>query len=276
MHVGEALILGVIQGLTEFLPISSSAHLALLPQLLGWQAELLHSLSFDVALHFGTLVAVVAYFRRDLINIAKEMINGMIKGKPWQEDQAKLGWLIIVATLPVVAIALSCKNWIETVFRHPISVAVMLILFGLVMAWADQRLRQQQRSLGSMTWKEGLMIGLAQSLALMPGVSRSGITISAGLFLGFSREQSARFAFLLSLPSIIGATLFTLRELITMTTGYAWTAMLVGTGMAAVVGYGCIAFLLAFLKKQSLIIFVVYRIGLGLFIISWFWFRANN
>lgn len=272
MYIFEALLLGVVQGLTEFLPISSSAHLTLLPQLFKWKAELLHSLSFDVALHLGTLLAVVIYFWRDIWVISVRWVQGIINKKPFENGNAKIGWLIIIATVPVVIAALCFKEAIETIFRYPVWVSAMLIIFALLMWWAD-RMINQNRSMKAMAWKESLIIGLAQSLALMPGVSRSGITITAGIFMGFRREQAARFAFLLSIPTIIGATIFAIKDLWDMATNLSWVTMVVGSLASTIVGYACIAFLLSFLKKRSLWIFVIYRLVFGAVILMWYFMK---
>lgn len=274
MPILEALILGIVQGLTEFLPISSSAHLTMVPKLFQWKGILLNSLYFDVALHGGTLLAVVIYFWKELGLIIKKFIYGIVQQRPFEDEHAKLGWLIIIGTIPIVIIALAFKELIESAFRHPVMVASMLILFGLVMAWSEKAAKTQ-REIGTMNWKEALTIGVAQSLALMPGVSRSGITISSGLFLGFKRDEAAHYAFLLSIPSIIGATIFAVRDFIKLTETTSWVTMAIGTIAAAVAGYFCISFLLAFLKKRSLGVFVVYRVVFGLLVLGWYFWQVR-
>ncbi len=274
MHSIESILLGLIQGLTEFLPVSSSAHLTLVPQLLHWENPLLHSLAFDVALHFGTLIAVVVYFRKDLALMIERALRGLLNKRPLADEYARLGWWIVLGTIPAVVAALLFKDSIETIFRQPPRVAVMLIGFGLIMGLAEWLARQKQALL-QMSWLQALVIGVAQALALMPGVSRSGATISAGLVMGFKRGEAARFAFLLSIPAILGATVFALKDMLTMARDSSWLSMLLGTAAAAVAGYACIAFLLAFLQKRSLWIFVFYRIIFGALVLFWYYGRTR-
>ncbi|MCD4813332.1 undecaprenyl-diphosphatase UppP [bacterium] len=264
----EAIVLGVVQGLTEFLPISSSAHLTLLPKIFGWEAELLNSLAFDVALHFGTLLAVVVYFWKDLKTILGAWILSLYQPGMRSDKNVRLGWFIIIGTIPAVIAALVLKESIETTFRAPWIIGAWLVGFGLVMAGAEAATRKE-REVGSMKWGEALFVGFAQALALMPGVSRSGSTIAAGMLLRFRRDEAARFSFLLGMPAIFGAVVFNLPDLAAAAIDQSLVTLLVGMLAAAVTGYGCIKFLLAYLRKRTLYIFVVYRVVLGIGIIIW-------
>jgi len=268
MDIIEAIILGLVQGLTEFLPISSSAHLTLLPQMVGWNTPLLNSLAFDVALHFGTLIAVLIYFRNDIFKMVSTFTCSLWDYNAGREPDAKLAWYIILGTLPAVIMAVFFKHAIEGVLRTPLVVAGWLIIFGLIMAMAEAFTRKV-RTVRDMKVRDAVFIGLAQALALMPGVSRSGSTITAGLLLGFKRGEAARFAFLLSIPAILGATVFHLQELLEVALDQLALTLLVGTIAAAISGYACIKFLLAYLQKGALYIFVFYRLALGVFVIGW-------
>lgn len=268
MYFFEAIILGVVQGLTEFLPISSSAHLTLLPQLFGWDAALLNSLAFDVALHFGTLLAVIIYFWHDLIQVVQAWTRSLVQPAKRSDPNARLGWYIILGTLPAVIAALLFKESIETTFRTPWIVGIWLIGFGLVMALVEA-IARRERDMKSMHWGEALVVGVAQALALMPGVSRSGSTIIAGMLMKFKRAEAARFAFLLSVPAIVGAVVFNLKDLAAVAVEHSWLTLFIGATAAAMTGYGCIKFLLAYLKERTLYIFVIYRVILGVIIILW-------
>ncbi len=268
MFLAEAAILGIVQGITEFLPISSSAHLTLLPPLLGWNARLLNSLVFDVALHAGTLLAVLAYFRQDVLKLARAFGRSLIRPRSLHEPEAKLAWQIILATLPAVLFALLFREQIETLFRSPVWVGGCLVGFGLLLAVAE-RWTRKRRDIGEMRLADALLIGCAQALSLMPGVSRSGITITAGLAMNFKRDEAARFAFLLSIPAILGALVFQMGSLLQTAWDQGAFTLLVGTLCAGISGYVCIKFLLAYLKTRTLYIFVIYRVVVGLLILGW-------
>jgi undecaprenyl-diphosphatase len=255
----QAIVLGVIQGVTEFLPISSSAHLTLVPQLFGWEAPLMHSLAFDVALHFGTLLAVVIFFWHDLVSMGRSFVRSWWDPQARKAPETRLAWWIIIGTVPAVLVAILFKSSIESVFRTPMLIAIWLIVFGLVMALAE-KISQQERTVSE--------IGLKDAV-LMPGVSRAGSTITAGLCLKMKRAHAARFAFLLSIPAIVGATVFQLKDLIGVAIEHSFGVLLLGTGVAAISGYVCIKFLLAYLQKQTLYLFVWYRVVLGLVVIGW-------
>ncbi|HSH49572.1 MAG TPA: undecaprenyl-diphosphate phosphatase [Halomonas sp.] len=253
----QAGLLALIQGLTEFLPVSSSAHLILVPALTDWSDQ---GLAFDVALHLGSLGAVVAYFRHELIAMVGSWSRS-VSGKGTDAD-ARLAWWVILATVPVCLAGLAFQDSIETLLRSPLVIAGGLIVFGLLLGYADWRFRGQ-RDESSMTWKDALWIGLAQALALIPGTSRSGITMTAALMLGLSREASARFSFLLSIPVIILAGGQQTVGLIAASTPVDWSAMTVGVLCSAISAYACIHFFLAFIRRIGMQPFVIYRLLLG-------------
>ncbi len=264
MDLVQAVTLGVVQGLTEFLPISSTAHLALVPWLFGWKDP---GLTFDIALHIGTLIAVLVYFRADLFNMAMAWLKSFTardKADPYQN----LAWLVVWGSIPAVIAGVLLDDLVETTFRSPYVIAAMLIGVGVLIAIAE-RLTAKTRTWQEMTLKDALLIGVAQACALIPGTSRSGATITMGLFLGMQRPDAARFSFLLGFPVILGSVVFKLKD---VASDPALTAMvpMMGVGIlaSAVSGYFCIAYLLRFLATQTMTVFVVYRILLGLAIIG--------
>lgn len=255
MTIFQAIVLGAIQGLGEFLPISSSAHLALAPWLFGWQK---HTLSFDVALHLGTLIAVVLFFWRDWISLIK---SGFTEPKTMH---GKLFWFLVIASVPGALIGKLFEEQAESTFRNPALIGFMLIIMGVVLYLADKNGRKKI-SAEKIGLKRSLIIGLSQALAIVPGVSRSGITISAGLFSGLTREGAARFSFLLSTPIIAGAALLKVKEIIHPETGTL--PLLAGIITSAVVGLISIKFLLEYIKNKGFGIFVAYRFILGALVI---------
>lgn len=261
----EAIILGIIQGLTEFLPISSSGHLILAQWATGWEGELINNLTFDVALHFGTLTAVLWYFWRDWLKLGKATLR-VVQGNA-MEYEAKLVGYIALGTIPAVIVGLSLEHIVETAFRNPLLVAGALV-FGSLLMWLADRYSARTRHLGDMTLGHALFVGCAQAVALIPGISRSGITISAGLAAGYRREDSARFSFLLSTPVIAGAALHKANN-ITFQGHAAWGCIL-GTLCSAVVGYLAIRFLIRYLERHSLNVFVWYRLALAAVVVV-FW-----
>ncbi len=252
----EALILGIVQGLTEFLPVSSTAHLILFPWFFNWTGEL-DSLTFDVALHAGTLLALVTCFWKDWIELILR--------------KQKLFMLIVLASVPAGLAGVLLGNYVEHALRSPIVIAVSLVVFGVVMLLAEKMNRT--RDIADIGLADAIMIGCAQAVALIPGVSRSGITISAGLFRGLEREDSARFSFLLSTPIIAGATLLHARKLLKTSADHNMSLFLIGFIAAAVSGYAAIKFLLSFLRKHPLNVFSYYRFGLAAVIITGLWLR---
>jgi len=262
----EAIFLGIIQGITEFLPISSSAHLILLPWMFGWQGTLIDSLNFDVALHAGTLVAILAFFWRDWFDLFGKFFTG-IKDGTWKSNEGRLVWFIVLATIPAGVLGLKYEHVVEESFRNPLLIAGALAAISLVM-WAADRYSAKNAGLGRLTLGHAIFIGFAQALALLPGVSRSGITISAGLMAGYTRASAARFSFLLSTPVIAGAAILKLHKL--HLADNEVLPFVLGTLFSAIVGYLCIKFLLQYLDRHTLNIFVWYRLALvGVVVALW-------
>jgi undecaprenyl-diphosphatase len=274
VDVFQALVLGIVQGLTEFLPISSSGHLRIVPALLGWEDP---GAAFTAVIQIGTLAAVLAYFRQDIVRIGRAWTRSLAGGGTKGDLDARMGWMVIVGTLPIVVCGLAFKDQIETSLRSLYVVAAAMIGLALLLAAAEAWVRARQRrgiaqkQLDQITWGDTLFTGLAQALALVPGSSRSGVTITAGLFAGMSRETAARFSFLLSLPSVFAAGAYQLYkargEL--LATGQDVAALLVATFASLVVGYLSIAFLLSYLKTHTTYVFVAYRLLLGGLICYW-------
>jgi undecaprenyl-diphosphatase len=272
----ESVILGIIQGATEFIPVSSSAHLVIVPWLLGWTDPALTSLPFDVALHLGTLAAVLAFFAKDWIRLIRSFFQSVIERRIGGDADRRLAWLLLIGTIPGAAAGFLFEGAIGDLFHQtgvPITRAAMLAMaaiiaaFGMILLLADRRARHE-RGMESLTLKQTILIGLAQALAIFPGVSRSGATIAAGLALGFKRHDAARFSFLLSAPIIAGAGLKSLSDVFTDVQAGALASgdlilFTVGFLAAAASGYLCIRFLLNYLQKHRIDIFVFYRWGLA-------------
>ncbi len=260
MNSLHALVLGAIQGLTEILPISSSAHLILVPWLFHWPES---GLTFDVALHLGTLIALCLYFRRDILELALNLAGGVRRGS-FADQANRLPLYILAGTIPAAVAGKLYEKPIEEILRRsPVAIAVLLVVFGLILALAD-RVGRKRLEMGGVTLGSALIIGVAQCLALVPGVSRSGITITAALFLGFRRETAARFSFLLSLPIVAGAAILKLGELVRHgIPREELDLLLIGVAASAIFGYVSIAFLLKLVQKHSLSPFVWYRLLAG-------------
>jgi len=254
----EAIVLGLVQGLTEFLPISSSGHLRIVPALLGWEDP---GAGFTAVIQLGTMAAVLIYFRADLRRIAAAWLGELRVPVRQASQEAKLGWFIVLGTIPIAIFGFIFKDQIESGARSLYLIGSALILFSFVMV-AAERVGTRQRSLEGMNGRDGLFIGVAQSLALIPGVSRSGATISAGLFRGFDRVAAARYSFLLSVPAVVLSGLFELRKVGENGSPSA-AATVIATLVAFVTGYLAIAWLLRYLSTHTLEIFVIYRIALG-------------
>jgi undecaprenyl-diphosphatase len=250
----QSIILGIVQGLGEFLPISSSAHLVLIPWLFGWQDP---GLTFDVALHMGTLLAVIIYFWRDWVS----MLKGAISRKPSYEK--RIFWYLVIATIPGAAIGLALESKAETVFRSPLLIGVMLIVMGILLYLADRR--RQLRTMDTMTLSDAILIGLSQALAIIPGVSRSGSTMTVARWLSLTREDAARFSFLMSTPIITGAGVLSMRDLSISDIN---TAFIIGVVTSFIIGLLSISFLLRYLKTSNFKIFVGYRFILGAIVIA--------
>ena len=257
----QALVMGLTQGLTEFLPISSSGHLILVPWLFGWKDPFIISLAFSVMLHMGTLLALLVYFWRDWCRLIPAGL-ATIRDRSFKSDKdRKMAWLIVVATIPAVLVGPIFTDTIESWVREPARVALMLCV-GAAILWLADRWGSKLREMASLTYGGALGIGIAQVLALVPGISRSGISISAGLFGGLTREAAARFSFLMATPVVAGAGLWEARKLVTHEAGVNPSANLIVIGFiaAAISGLLAIRFMLEFLKRQPLTVFVVYRV----------------
>lgn len=254
MNPWKALVLGILQGATEFLPISSSGHLVLVPWVLGWSSP---GLAFDTLVHWGTLVAVVAYFYRDLIALIQAWVGNVFLRRPATSD-ARMAWLLIVGTLPALVMGLAGETFFEELFSTPVWVAVFLLVTAAILTLSE-RLGKRVKEAEQLAFWEAILIGVAQGLAIAPGISRSGATIAMGLVLGLRRPAAARFSFLLSLPIILGAGLLQLVEWLGEPTGnVTWLHMSIGFLAAAISGYLCIRFLLSFLQRGKLYPFAIY------------------
>jgi len=274
MSTLEIIILAILQGLTEFLPISSSAHLILPSQILGWNDQ---GLAFDVAVHVGTLLAVVLYFRREVGSMAVAWVGTMRTTKHSQENSfhenfdGKLAWWILFATIPAGLFGLLGKDFIEEHLRSALVIAATTLLFGFLLGFADVKAahREKHKSLEELGFKGAMLIGLAQAIALIPGTSRSGITMTIGLMLGLSRDNAARFSFLLSIPAIAMAGSYLTLKLITSAEGVDWQAIGLGSFLAFISAYACIHYFLILLNKVGMMPFVIYRLILGVGLL-WF------
>jgi undecaprenyl-diphosphatase len=259
----EAVVLGLVQGLTEFLPISSSGHLLVVSAAFGWEDP---GAAFTAVTQLGTVAAVVIYFRHDIVRIISVWLRSLVKPELRGDISAREGWYVIVGTIPIVVAGLVFSHEIETVARDLRIVAAMMIIVGLVLAVAD-RTGARARTISDLNMRDGILFGLAQACALVPGVSRSGSTISAGLFLGYTREAATRYSFLLSIPAVLLSGLYEATKIGDSGTTVQWPQTLVATAIAFVVGYAVIAWLLRYVSNHSFMPFVVYRVGLGVLIL---------
>lgn len=265
MSVWEAILLGIVQGLTEFLPISSSGHLILVPWLQDYtflQENDEFNKTFDVALHAGTLVAVIAYFRVDLWNMATGVLRSL-RTRAIETEDERLGWALVVGTIPAVIVGGLGESFIDDKLGEPWMIGILLIVFGLLLGWADRL--PERRKLESVSITDGLKLGVAQAMALAPGVSRSGVTITAGRILGLDRDSAARFAFLLLVPAVAGATV--LKGYGAISDGLPDDVagpMVAGTIAAGISSYAAIAWMLRYVRTHSYDVFVVYRVAVGI------------
>jgi undecaprenyl-diphosphatase len=257
----EAIVLGITQGLTEFLPVSSTAHLRIIPAFAGWEDP---GAAFTAVTQLGTMAAVLLYFREDLLRITRAWLRSLRDPTARSELDARLGWYILIGTIPIGIFGLIFKDQIENGARDLYLIGTALIMLGLLLL-AAERVAKHDRPLEKITTRDGVAIGLAQALALVPGVSRSGATLTAGLFLGFDRTSAARFSFLLSVPAVVLSGLFEFASILSGEDGehVGLGSLAIATFLAFVVGYASIAFLLRFLERHSTIVFVVYRVALG-------------
>lgn len=261
MHLLEALFLGIVQGLTEFLPISSSAHLRIVGTFMGSGED--PGAAFTAITQIGTEAAVVVFFWRDIVRIIGQWFRSLTGAVPRNDPDARMGWLIILGSIPIVVLGLLFQDAIETVFRSMWVIAIMLIVFGVLLGIAD-RVGAKKRALGDITYPHGIAYGAAQALALIPGVSRSGGTITMGLFLGYERAAAARYAFLLAIPAVFGSGFYQLFKSWDEPNQYfSLPETLAATGIAFVVALGVIAFFMSWISKRSFLPFVIYRVLLG-------------
>ncbi|WP_226664856.1 undecaprenyl-diphosphate phosphatase [Microbulbifer aggregans] len=265
MEILQIIFLALIQGITEFLPISSSAHLILPSQVLGWPDQ---GLAFDVAVHFGSLAAVLIYFRKDVWSLICDGLGGFRDGE--FSDDGRLAWLIVLATIPAGLAGLIFKDFIEEHLRSAAVIAATTIVFGILLWWSDVRGKRREE-LPALNWKKALLIGCAQALALIPGTSRSGITMTAGLMLGMKREAAARFSFLMSIPVIALSALLLTMELLE-TESVPWDDILMGAALSGVSAYLCIHYFLQFISRIGMAPFAIYRLLLGGALIWMIWF----
>lgn len=275
----QAIFLGIVQGLTEFIPISSSAHLIIVPWLLGWNDPVLDSLPFDVSLHLGTLLAVLTFFASDWVRLARGVIGSLLERKIGTDPDRRLGWLLIIGTIPGAIAGVLGETKVEELFHRPgvvptasamFVMAVVIAGLGIVL-WVAERIARHLRDLESINLRDSILVGLAQAFAIFPGVSRSGSTITAGLALGLKRADAARFSFLLSAPIIAGAGLKSMLDIYgEIKTGAISQPELIlfplGFAAAAISGYLCIKYLLLFLGRNSTDPFVYYRWGLAILV----------
>ena len=258
----EAIVLGLVQGLTEFLPISSSAHLRIVGEALGWDDP---GAAFTAITQIGTEFAVLLYYRKKIGRIIVAWLRGLRDADARQDPDSRMGWLIIIGSLPIVVLGLLFQDRIETTLRDLRIVAIALVVFSLVLYWAD-RVGSTQRELPDLTVKHGLAFGFAQAMALIPGVSRSGGTITAGRFLGYSRSAAADYSFLLAVPAVLGSGFFQVAE--SLDGGVEWGPTVLATVIAFAVGFAVISWLLRYLSRGSFTPFVVYRVVLGLLVLA--------
>jgi len=268
MPIIHAIVLGLVQGLTEFLPVSSSGHLLLVPWLMGWNdfADVSVEKAFDVALHLGTLIAVAGYFRHDLVTYIRDGLRMVFQRQRPSTLEGRLAWLLVVASIPAAFFGAIFGNWVDENLGKPVIIGVSLMVFALVLAWADRR--RGERDFSQMSRRDAGLIGMAQVLALNPGTSRSGISISAARLLGFDRDSAVRFSFLLSIPVTAGAVLVKLTKLLDdgVPDGLAMP-MLIGIVTAGLSGWLAVAGLLRLIKTQTFNAFVIYRLAAGVAVV---------
>jgi undecaprenyl-diphosphatase len=265
--VFQAIVIGIVQGLTEFLPVSSSAHLILVPQLLGWDDPFINSASFDVMLHMGTLLALLVYFWHDLIELIAAGIASIRDRSLAGDPNRRLAWLLVISTIPAALLGVLGESFFDTYFRESDRLIYVcgILIVGAIVLFIAERVGTRARAIDQANVTDAAVIGGAQAFALFPGISRSGITIAAGLFRGLKRDSAARFAFLMGIPVIAGAGIWKTRELIAAPPGSAdFAALAAGFIAAAISGFLAIRFLLSFLRVHSTGIFIAWRIGFAL------------
>lgn len=263
MDILEAIVLGIVQGLTEFLPISSTAHLRIVPAFLGWEDP---GAAFTAVTQIGTLIAVFVYFRSDIVSLSRAFILSLLERNPYATKDSRMAWWILFGTIPIGVFGLLFKDLIETEFRSLYVISASLIVLALLLLLSE-KLGKRDRKLTDLRFLDTILIGVAQALALIPGASRSGTTITAGLLLNLDREDAARFSFLLSIPAITLSGLYQLYQLRDILAGDFGVALLVAVVVSGIVGYLSIEFLLRYLRSHSTGLFIVYRIVLGVAIL---------
>lgn len=259
MDLLRSVILGIVQGLTEFLPISSSAHLAIVPQLLGWEDP---GAAYTAVVQIGTELAVVLYFWRDIWTIGSGWFRGLVSAEARQAKEWRMGWFIIIGSTPIVILGLLLEDLIDREFRNLWFIGATLIVMGLVLGLAE-RLGRKTKPIDDLSARDAILLGLAQACALVPGVSRSGATISMGLFLGYERQAATRYAFLLAIPAVVGAGVYKLKDIPGGENAYGTVPTIVGTAVSFVVGLAVIHWLLKYVSNHSYAPFVIYRVLLG-------------
>ncbi|NMO15794.1 undecaprenyl-diphosphate phosphatase [Pyxidicoccus fallax] len=263
MSLLEAIVLGLVQGLTEFLPISSTAHLRIAPELFGWKDP---GAAYSAVIQLGTVAAVLIYFRKDIVALTAAFFRGLARREPFGTLESRLAWFVLVGTLPIGVCGLAFKKLIENEFRSLYVIAGSLIILALIL-FVVERTASHRRTLADMTWKDGILIGLFQAVALIPGSSRSGTTMTGGLALGLKREDAARYSFLLSIPATTLAGVFELKHLLEATERPSALSLWVGTLVAFGSGMAAIAWLLSYLRSRTMLVFVVYRVALGVLLL---------
>jgi undecaprenyl-diphosphatase len=263
MDAFQAIVLGIVQGFTEFLPISSTAHLRIVPAIAGWEDP---GAAFTAVTQLGTMAAVLIYFRHDLRDIARAWARSLTRPEERHTLDARMGWYILIGTVPIGVFGLAFNHAIETNARNLTLIGCMLVALGLFL-FTSERAGSHERGIDSLRLSDGVIIGLAQAAALVPGVSRSGATLTAGMFLGFDRAAAARYSFLLSVPAVVLAGLFELKDI--GGEGSAPVgATIIATVLALITGYAAIAFLLRFLAHHTVAVFVAYRLLLGTLVLA--------
>lgn len=265
MTLIQIITLALVQGFTEFLPISSSAHLILVPLITGWQDQ---GLAFDIAVHIGTLTAVMFYFKKEIVNMAVDWTASCIKRE--RVGESMLAWAVIVATIPVVIVGLLLGDFVDTTLRSPLVIATTTLGFGFLLLIADVR-GKQQRDEHSLGWRDIIIIGVAQAIALIPGTSRSGITMTAALMLGLTRSAAARFSFLLSIPAILASGSYKSLQLVKSDIAVNWNEIFLGVFLSGLIAYACIHIFLKLLERVGMMPFVIYRFILGIVLLAMFW-----
>lgn len=262
MDFFQAVVLAIVQGITEFLPVSSSAHLILVPELLGWEDQ---GLAFDVAVHVGTLVAVLVFLKQEIKQVVPAWFAGW-SGLKWN-THGQLGWLIVLATIPLGLVGLFAMDFVEANLRSAWVIAITTLVFGLLLGWADRSGGNNIKPVKSLSWRDTLTVGAAQTLALIPGTSRSGITMTALLALGYSRVAAARFSFLMAVPAIALPGLVKANELIAQSSNVAWDLIAVGVVVSAITAFLCMRLFMRVVQHVGMLPFVIYRVLLSLVIV---------